>query len=614
MFKLRQQRINYLYIPLLLWIAVESFYKLCNMSQQKPALFLSHIFDIAILILLYLLFISILGSTFKGTLTASIVFFILVIANQVKIRYSANPIYIKDVLYLNSASTFGDILSDTIIPIILSLWKNILLYIVIASGTCTLARFFDSKFKSLKRRLITLFVTLGIIIFMLLPIPFVNDIFIKVFYEVTAEKNNNTTTNMRYYYQHGVFSGMYGQYLTSMLRKPDDYKREDAEWLLNKTVDIRDDDSFGTPNIIMVFSESFWDVDLQNNVEFNKPITKNYNELKSKGMYVDMISPVFGGISCNTEYEMLTGGSLTYYPECFIPYMNLYNHDAYKNAPSIISELNNNGYSTNIVSAWEKNLFNCYDVYNYFGVDNVFYKTDLQDVTKKGGRISDDYLADNIINAFENKDNDVPSFYMVLTAEAHMPYNESKFDDYDIEVTNSTLSDEETGIMKSYAQGIYDADKMLKKLYDYIQTLDEPTILIFYGDHLPFLQTSDGKNVYDNIDYFNTGNPTIDTYKRYNTGCLILDNYNVHYEKKEYMSPYLIMPYILYHMDITTSQYYKWLYTTIDDYPASNTFVSINSKGEIVPTGSLNDSISEQCSKTISQINWLMFVDKPSGN
>ena len=147
-------------------------------------------------------------------------------------------------------------------------------------------------------------------------------------------------------------------------------------------------------------------------------------------------------------------------------------------------------------------------------------------------------------------------------------------------------------------------------MYDYIQTFDEPTMLIFYGDHLPFLQTSKGKNIYDDMKYFNTGDSTIDTFRKYNTGCLILDNYDVKYDDKKYMSPYLIMPYIINHMDIDISPYYKWLYNTIDLYPANNFFVSVNSKGEIVPTNSLKDKKTEKCSEELSKVNWYMFVDK----
>lgn len=611
MFKLRANRINYIYIPLLLIVAAEFFYKNSNFNMQKNPIILSHLLDIAIVFLLYFLFMTITGSSFRGTITTSIIFFILLLVNQIKIIYSANPVYIKDIFYLNSAGTFADILSDTLVPIITALWWRILIYVAMLAGICVLAKLFDHKIMNLKKRLITLFSSLFIIVIMLLPITFINDIFIKCFYEITAEKNNNTTTNMRYYYQHGFFSGMYGQYLTSMLREPDGYDRDEALAILDEAGKISNDTSFGQPNIIMIFSESFWDPDLQDNVKFDKPIAKNYNSLKEKGLFVDMISPVFGGISCNTEYEMLTGGTLTYFPDCYIPYMNLYNNDGYTDAPSIIKELNNNDYDTTIVSTWSSTLFNCSDVYNYFQVDTVYYDNDLENVTKKGGRISDDYMADNIINYMENKDPRTPAFYMVLTAEAHMPFNVSKFDKYDIEVTDSNLSEEETGILKSYAQGIYDADKMLGKVYDYIQTIDEPTILVFYGDHLPFLQTSDGNNIYDNIDYFNTGDETLDTFRKYNTGCLILDNYDITYDKKEYMSPYLIMPYILNHMDISLSPYYKWLYTTVDIYPASNTFVSINSKGEIVPTNSLDDDATEDCSAMLSRINWLMFVDNP---
>ena len=37
--------------------------------------------------------------------------------------------------------------------------------------------------------------------------------------------------------------------------------------------------------------------------------------------------------------------------------------------------------------------------------------------------------------------------------------------------------------------GLSDADKLLGDVANYIETLDEPTVLVFFGDHLPFFDS-----------------------------------------------------------------------------------------------------------------------------
>ena len=58
----------------------------------------------------------------------------------------------------------------------------------------------------------------------------------------------------------------------------------------------------------------------------------------------------------------------------------------------------------------------------------------------------------------------------------------------DIDASNEAGKDLNDTV-KSYAEGMYKADKELGRLYNYIQTLDEETIIVFFGDHLPLLKT-----------------------------------------------------------------------------------------------------------------------------
>jgi len=609
MLKMRGKRVNYIYIPILLWLTVEYYRFIPNIEGHILPPLMSNILSIIFIYLFFILFCAISKSTFRGTLITSILLLTLVLTNQIKIAYSTEPIYIKDIRFFNSPNTIGDILNGTFIPILKALLKETLVFLKFATLICIISKIFEQKYVSNKKRSIVAAVTVAMFVFMFLPIYKVNDLFLNVFLDCSGPKTTIAYTT--YYEQHGFFAGMYGQYLSTMTREPEGYDSEEIVEMLDGTKEPVQDSNKKKPNIIMVFSESFWDIDKQDTVKFSKPITSNYNKLKENGFYADMISPTFGTLSCNIEYEVLTGGDLTYYPECYIPYMDMYDSESYRYAPSVIKELKNNGYETHIASPWGATLYNCYKVYDYMGVDDVKYIDDFEGAPKVWNYITDDYLADNVINTLNTKDKSKPMFHMTLTAEAHMPYLESKFSNYSFDIESSPLSKEKTDVVKACAQGLHNADAMLGKLYDYIQSFDEPTILIFYGDHLPYLKTSAGEDIYQDMNYFNTDNEAINTFRKYNTGCLILDNYGLNYEKKDYMSPYLIMPYVFNHIDINVSPYYRWLYETMDKYPANNKYVSINSKGEPVLNNNLKDETSEQFSKELAKMNWYMFIDQP---
>ena len=593
-------------IPFLIFAVQEWFYKYSNQSSVKEPAILSHIMGFFVMCGLFFLFFGIFKTSFRATIALCVFVTIIMVVNQFKIVYSSNPIFLRDIGFLSTPDTFTDILKENVGGIIMGMLKNVLIMLALFAAICFLAYKNKYVLEKPKYRIISSAVPVVFFLIVFLPIKPVNNLFIKLMYEIDEKKNNNTISNIKYYFQHSVFGGMVGEYLTTILKEPDDYDKDSVEKMY-KEAENADKGSFGKPNIIMVFSESLFDVTVVDEVEFNVDVAANFHELSEKGMLVNMISPSFGGISCNPEFEMLTGGSIRYFPENYIPYMNLYNSDRYEGAASYIGELNKNGYTTHITSCWGKRLFNAENVYRYFDVQETEYITSVDKEYKKGGRISDDYVADKIIEAFENKD-DNPLFYMVLTAENHMPFTESKYDSYDIKVTSTKLNEEETGMLKSYAQGVYDADLQLKKLYDYIQTLDEPTMLIYYGDHLPFLKSDAGDDLYERLSYFNTDNELLNTYRMYNTQCLILDNFNAEYDDISYLGYDLVMSYVTNNMDIELSPYYRWLYTTIDTLPAANRHVAVDSEGNLYSVSDLPKAMGNMYKKR-QLANWNIFVD-----
>ena len=149
------------------------------------------------------------------------------------------------------------------------------------------------------------------------------------------------------------------------------------------------------------------------------------------------------------------------------------------------------------------------------------------------------------------------------------------------------------------------------RMYEYIQTLEEPTILIFFGDHLPFLYDFEtNEDVLDYLSYFNTEDELLNTYRKYNTQCLILANFELgEVENWDYLSSDMLLVSVLNKMGLELSDYYKWLYSIKDVMPSSNYLVSQDVEGNLYWTADLPSDVQDVVKKKKKAQYYAMFED-----
>lgn len=590
--KIVNEMISLIILPLCIFFMVDLFFVICNFNfyiilTSTEGLILS----ILICFSIFFMLCAATGKTYNSIISIAIFLLIFSIINQIKIAYTNDPIVLTDILFLGNSKELLNIIDNTLTGAIKHNVLPMLIYTILTIIICIIAKKKNVSVPK-KERIVFLSISLVFIIILIIPLNFTRNIFLNVVFKVNNRKDYAYhTTNLEYYLNYGVISGMYGQLLENRITEPENYNEEKINIILGNVKD-NEEKFLGKPNIITIFSESFWNIDELEEIEFNQKIASNFEKLKNNGIFFDMISPSYGGVSANVEFEFLTGANLMFFNRGYVPYMQLYTNKASYNKPSLISELNKNAYKTKIVSYASDKLFNCGKVYNYMQVDETKYITDYED-NIKGYYTSDEKVIDDIICEFNNKKKGQKEFYMALTMQSHMPYVKEKYNKYDIEITKSNLTQEMNDTILSYAQGIYDADKQLKRLYDYIQTLDEPTIIVFYGDHLPYLKTANGIDIFNELQYFNTNNELLNQYRKYNTQALILANYQLKESEFNYISPDLLGAYILNNMNINISQYYKYLHSTKDILPAANYLVSTDLKGNLYNTKELKGKMKE---------------------
>jgi hypothetical protein len=133
------------------------------------------------------------------------------------------------------------------------------------------------------------------------------------------------------------------------------------------------------------------------------------------------------------------------------------------------------------------------------------------------------------------------------------------------------------------------------RLYDYIQTVDEPTIMVFFGDHLPYLTDTETKeDIIESLSYFNTNDSLLNSYRKYNTQALILANFDLgENEGMDYLSPDMLLTTIVNKMGLELSPYYRWLYSTKDSLSCSNYLVTADSSGNLSWTKDLDGDVKD---------------------
>ena len=569
--------ISYL-MPVITMVVLEWYYTVCTFNSltiniDPKAMVVGLILTYSI----YFLLLAIFRRTSLANKTYAISFLVIFIINELRIYYTSDTVQITDILFLQNTGEiagFADITMMNAINFIL--WPTILtiLIFVLLFGYIKRAnvRITDKKEIAIKA-----IGSVLVLVIMFAPIEFLNKFVTNHIFNIYDGFDNAiTASNTRYYKRYGVLPGLYGKFIEVRRYEPDNYNEKELQEMLAKAED--NNTSWKKPNIIVIFSESFWELSNLDKIKFDKDVTPNFNRIRNEQKAIEMISPAYGGISSNVEFEILTGGSLNFFSKGYTPYMQLFHKGSSDNNPNIVQELKNNGYKTKILNSSSANMFNCDYIYDIYGVDE---RNHLYDEIDLGGAyVTDEYLTDKMIEYFDNKDPNEKVFFFTITMGGHMPYYEGRYDNYDVNIVESPYSKDVNEVIHAYAEGMYLADQQLGRIYDYIQTIDEDTIVVFFGDHLPHLATPDGKDALFTTEFLSDEYNLESVYKQYNTTALVMSNYDVDFGDTEYLSPDLLMTYVLQNMDIELSPFYKWLYTTKDVLPSSNYVVAQDNEGK----------------------------------
>ena len=313
----------------------------------------------------------------------------------------------------------------------------------------------------------------------------------------------------RYYRYYGVTTSFLTNLTNLEISKPDDYSEDAVNEILDDTAAAGNYQtaplypaSYGAvtpageteqnPTIIYVMDESYWDVSEleQYGFAFDTDVSANLHRLQETGASGRAYSPSFGGGTCDVEFEALTGYSVSYLPNGSKPYQQHVTRPMF----SLPNYLKTQGYQTAAVHCFWAKYWSRDTAYPNLGLDTFLSLEKMTHVNKvrrhywTSGLVTDDSMADQIIQQYESMkaSSDAPVFLHAVTMQNHTNYNKDNYpDDQRVKVLNapSGISRSTLGALEDFATGIRDADAMLGRLTDYFSQVDEPVILVFWGDH-----------------------------------------------------------------------------------------------------------------------------------
>lgn len=289
-------------------------------------------------------------------------------------------------------------------------------------------------------------------------------------------RTSRSVGNLLMFYYDGVFN---------RVKVPEDYSTDKAEAIIDAYPELGETGE--TPIIVAILNESFSDfshiADFETNIDY-LPTWHGLSENTIKG-YVTVSA--YGGYTCNSEYEYLTGNSMYFLPLGSAAYTN-YFHDK---QDSIVSTLNDLNFETVAVTPCRRGLWQIDRVYPLLGFDTMYFKDtiNLSSDLEYNRQPADEVVFDKVVELAKKRDKSKGAFYWVTTMQNHAPY----LVDVDGGVELTKIKDESA---ERYLNSIKLSDEGVGKMLEQFKDFDEHVIVVMFGDHYPHI-ASFAEELYD---------------------------------------------------------------------------------------------------------------------
>ncbi len=325
------------------------------------------------------------------------------------------------------------------------------------------------------------------------------------------------------------------------ITEPNDYNEKTIVEISNDREITKNETGRGEdelPNIIFIQLESYFDVEEAEFFTTSEDACPNLHAMYDQYSSGYFKVPSIGAGTANTEFEVLTGMNLRYFGPGEYPYKTVLKNQVSESAATALTKL---GYGAHALHNNGGNFYSRARVFNNIGFDSYISKEfmNILQMTENGWA-KDDILIQHIMDAMDStKQQD---FVFGISVQGHGDYPEERVIE-NPKILVEGIEDEATkNKWEYYVNQVYEMDQFAGNLVKALEDRGEPSVVVFYGDHLPTmgLKAEDLKSRY-----------------LYNTNYVIWDNIGLKKEDRNIPS-YQIMSDVLDRLDIHSGTVFNY--------------------------------------------------------
>ncbi len=414
----------------------------------------------------------------------------LAIANCIILCFRVTPLCAIDLILLKS--TFS------IIGYYLSVWQIVLIAAAIAAavvGIIVLA----VKSKPDKRgykKVLKIAVECAAAVGMTVALSAVNSVF--------AETTGRLADD---YYNNGFTYSFCSTFFDRGVDMPDSYSPGKMKWAENLIDEAGSSGSDGVltaeeqPNVIFIQLESFMDMSHIKGLELSEDPEPVFTALQRNCLHGELLVPVTGCGTANTEFEVLTGMRVDDFGSGEFPYDTVLRTKSCESAATNLSLL---GYKTHALHNNNATFYGRDKVFASLGFDRFTSVEFMKGVDYNSiGWAKDHVLVSEIEKLLESTEE--RDFIYAITVQTHGKYPDD-FKDGKISAEYKPFDADESydglDAVSYYIQELKEVDAFIGELITRLEEMSEDTVVVLFGDHIPELGFSDADM--DNASLYKT--------------------------------------------------------------------------------------------------------------
>ena len=243
------------------------------------------------------------------------------------------------------------------------------------------------------------------------------------------------------------------------------------------------------PNVIFVQLESFFDVKYMEGVTFSEDPIPTFTWLKEQYPSGLFTVPVIGAGTVNTEFEVLTGMRVADFGAGEYPFRSIMTE---KTCETLAYDLLASGYRTHAIHNHEGSFYLRNDVYKNVGFETFTSIEYFENPTFNENNWAHDALLTDEILYLLNATAE-PDLVYTVSVQGHGKYPDVYIPAEDDILVTEGLEDEAVRSHFNYfINQINEMDGFISDLYEAVMAMEEDTVLVFYGDHLPSIARDEG--------------------------------------------------------------------------------------------------------------------------